>query len=107
MGSSSSGSGLRSGHESDSKDRFRFKRIQLRDMCFRFLEESITFKFFCTTCVMLLVLCTAGIQKWNFFKKRKEKKKKRKEKKEKKKKKKEKNKEEKQTQSGKTVTRFS
>ena len=55
------------GHASDSKDRFRVQRIQLRDMCFRFHEESITFQFFCIICVKLLVLCTVGIQRWNFF----------------------------------------
>ena len=56
------------GHETDSKDRFRAWRIQLRDTCFRFLEESITFQLFCIICVMLLVLCTVGAQRWTFFK---------------------------------------
>ena len=37
--------------------------------CLRFLEESITFQFFCIICVMLLVLCTVGAQRWAFFKK--------------------------------------
>ena len=31
--------------------------IMLRDTCFRFLEESITFQFISIICVMLLVLC--------------------------------------------------
>ena len=34
------------GQRSDSKDRFRVRRIRLRDMCLRFLEESITFQLF-------------------------------------------------------------
>ena len=63
------------GHGCDSKDRFKIQRIQLRDTCFRFLEESITFQFFCIMCVMLLVLCTAGIQGWNFLKHQKKSKK--------------------------------
>ena len=39
------------GHATDSKDRFRVQHIQLRDMSFRFLEESITFQFF-SYCVL-------------------------------------------------------
>ena len=35
----------------------RVQRIQLHDTCLRFLEETITLQFFCTICVMLLVLC--------------------------------------------------
>ena len=54
------------GHGSDSEDQFRVDRIQLRDVCFRFLEESITFQFFCIICVMLLGLCTV-LERWNFF----------------------------------------
>ena len=34
------------GHGSDSKDWFRVQLIQLRDICFLFLEEIITFYFF-------------------------------------------------------------
>ena len=45
----------------------RVQRIQLPDTCFRFLEETITFQFFCIICVMLLVLCTVGIQRWNLI----------------------------------------
>ena len=55
------------GRRSDSKDRFRVQRVQLRDMCFRFLEQSITFQFFCVICVMLLVLCTVATQSWSFI----------------------------------------
>ena len=55
------------GHRSDSKDRFWVQRIQLRDICFRFLEETTTFQIICIICVMLLVLCTAGIKRSNFF----------------------------------------
>ena len=31
--------------------------IMLRDTCFRFLEETVTFRFICIICVMLLVSC--------------------------------------------------
>ena len=44
-------------HGSDSEDRFSAQLIQLRDICFRFLEEIIAFQFICIICVMLLVLC--------------------------------------------------
>ena len=55
------------GHRSDSKDCFRVQRIQLRDTCFRFLEETMTFQFICIVCVMLLVLCAVGMKRLNFI----------------------------------------
>ena len=56
------------GHRSDSKEWFRVQRRQLRDICFRFLDETITFQFICIICVMLLVMCTVGIKRLNFIK---------------------------------------
>ena len=34
---------LHLGHRSESGDWFRVHRLQLRDICFRFLEETTTF----------------------------------------------------------------
>ena len=42
--------------------------IMLRDTCFRFLNETITFQFICIICVMLLVLCTVSVKRSIFFK---------------------------------------
>ena len=49
-------------HRSDSRDRSRVQRIQLRDTYFRFLEEIIMVQLFCIICVTLLVLCFELLQ---------------------------------------------
>ena len=52
-------------HRSGSRDRFRVQRIQLRDTCFRFLEEIIMVQLFCIICVTLLVAPTRSrLLKW-------------------------------------------
>ena len=44
-------------HRSDTKDWFRAQRVQLRDTCLWFLEETTTVRCFCIIRVTLLVLC--------------------------------------------------